>query len=165
MLGQVASSSAEEREIARLHGAAERAYRFGMRAAGAQAVVWVLISLSVQVAVLVVLGVGGARVAAGSMNVADLIALLLYLFYLTGPVTELAMGATQLQSGLAAVRRLGEIDVLAIEEPGPRVDAAPPRGRSRRTVRSWSSTRCASATAPPTRACCTASTSRSPPAA
>ena len=44
-LRTVRASGAEERETARLHGAAERAYEFGMRAAGAQALIWVLLSL------------------------------------------------------------------------------------------------------------------------
>jgi ABC-type multidrug transport system fused ATPase/permease subunit len=70
----------------------------------------------VQVAFLAVLGVGGARVADGAMSVADLIAFLLYLFYLAEPIASLTQGATQLQQGLAAVKRIDEVAVLDVEE-------------------------------------------------
>jgi ABC-type multidrug transport system fused ATPase/permease subunit len=60
--------------------------------------------------------VGGARVASGDMSIGDLIAFLLYLFYLADPITAASQGATQLQQGLAAVRRIDAVATLPVEE-------------------------------------------------
>jgi ABC-type multidrug transport system fused ATPase/permease subunit len=120
-LRTVKASGAEERETRAVTEAAERAYERGMESAGYQAIVGTATGLIVQVAFLAVLGVGGARVASGDLSVGDLIAFLLYLFYLADPITAVSQGATQLQQGLAAVRRIDEVTTLPVEED----DAAP----------------------------------------
>jgi ABC-type multidrug transport system fused ATPase/permease subunit len=86
-----------------------------MESAGYQAVVGTATGLMVQVAFLAVLGVGGARVASGDLAVADLIAFLLYLFYLTEPIASVATGVTQLQQGLAAIKRIDAVHELPVE--------------------------------------------------
>jgi ABC-type multidrug transport system fused ATPase/permease subunit len=115
-LRTVKASGAEERETRAVTEAAERAYARGMESAGYQAIVGTATGLIVQVAFLAVLGVGGARVASGDMSLGDLIAFLLYLFYLTDPITAVSQGATQLQQGLAAVRRIDAVTTLPAEE-------------------------------------------------
>ncbi len=96
-LRTVKASGAEERETGAISHAAEQAYRRGMESAGYQAVVGTATGLMIQVAFLAVLGVGGARVASGNLAVADLIAFLLYLFYLTEPIASVATGVPALQ--------------------------------------------------------------------
>jgi ABC-type multidrug transport system fused ATPase/permease subunit len=122
-LRTVKASGAEKRETRAVTDAAERAYERGMESAGYQAIVGTATGLIVQVAFLAVLGVGGARVASGDMGVGDLIAFLLYLFYLSDPIASVAQGATQLQQGLAAVQRIDEVTSLPVEEDEE--DAAP----------------------------------------
>ena len=119
------ASGAEERETRAVTDAAERAYERGMESAGYQAIVGSATGLIVQVAFLAVLGVGGARVASGDMGVGDLIAFLLYLFYLADPIAAVAQGATQLQQGLAAVKRIDAVTMLPVEEDEAAADAAP----------------------------------------
>jgi ABC-type multidrug transport system fused ATPase/permease subunit len=87
--------------------------------AGLTAVSGVASGLALQVAFLAVLGVGGGRVASGSLDVSSLVAFLLYLFFLAEPIASLTMGATQLQAGLAAVRRMREVEALAVEPARP----------------------------------------------
>jgi ABC-type multidrug transport system fused ATPase/permease subunit len=125
-LRTVKASGAEERETGAISNAAEQAYRRGMDSAKYQAVVGTATGLMVQVAFLAVLGVGGARVASGDLAVADLIAFLLYLFYLTEPIASVATGVTQLQQGLAAVKRIDAVDDLPIEEDAPPARATLP---------------------------------------
>jgi ABC-type multidrug transport system fused ATPase/permease subunit len=50
--------------------------------------------------------------------VSSLVAFLLYLFYLAGPVAQLAGGVTGLQTGLAAVRRIEQVADLPAEDLG-----------------------------------------------
>jgi ABC-type multidrug transport system fused ATPase/permease subunit len=80
--------------------------------------------LAVQVAFLVVLGVGGARVASGAMPVADLVAYLLYVAYLTSPLMQMIGAGTMLQAARASVGRITEIadlpsEPLAVVPPTP----------------------------------------------
>ena len=112
----VRASGATVRESANVEQAAVRAYSEGVAVARYSAVAAQSSGLAVQVAFLTVLGLGGVRVAAGTLPVSSLIAFLLYLFYLSQPIFALVNGATQLQQGLAAVRRLRELEELPAEE-------------------------------------------------
>ncbi|GAA5062654.1 ABC transporter ATP-binding protein [Thermocatellispora tengchongensis] len=111
----VKASGAEARETEAVRVAAREAWRRGVTAARWSAIAGTSTWLGVQLAFLAVLGVGGIRVANGSLEISALIAFLLYLFYLTGPISMLVEGVTQLQTGLAAVTRLREIEDLETE--------------------------------------------------
>ncbi|MEU3879083.1 ABC transporter ATP-binding protein [Streptomyces californicus] len=116
----VKASGAEERETAAVAAAARHAHDRGVTVAKWASVTDVTMMMSIQLAFLAVLGVGGARVASGSLEISALIAFLLYLFYLMGPIGGLVEGWTGLQSGLAAVRRIDEVESLPGEpEPPP----------------------------------------------
>ncbi|WP_155360708.1 ABC transporter ATP-binding protein [Acrocarpospora macrocephala] len=108
----VKASGAEHREIEVVSAAARQARDRGVTASAWQSAAGVSAWMSVQLAFLAVLGVGGARVADGSMAVASLIAFLLYLFYLVAPIGQLVQSFTQLQNGLAAITRIREIEEL-----------------------------------------------------
>jgi len=115
----VKASGAEQRETASARRAVRRARREGVRAAGWTAVTDVAAVVTSQAAFLVVLGVGGARVATGALDVSGLVAFLLYLIRLTGFVAQLAQGVSSVQSGLAAMRRIEEVERLPVERSGP----------------------------------------------
>ncbi|SDO04495.1 ABC transporter ATP-binding protein [Geodermatophilus sp. DSM 45219] len=119
----IRASGATAREVDVVAASAGRAYEAGVRVARLEALVSPAGSIAVQGAFLAVLGLGGYRVATGSIAVADLVAFILYLFLLVMPLGQ-AIGAwTQLQSGLGALARVQE--VLALE---PEDDARPERG-------------------------------------
>jgi ATP-binding cassette subfamily B protein len=119
----IRASGATAREVDVVAASAGRAYEAGVRVARLEALVSPAGSVAVQGAFLAVLGLGGYRVATGSIAVADLVAFILYLFLLVMPLGR-AIGAwTQLQSGLGALARVQE--VLALE---PEDDARPERG-------------------------------------
>ncbi|GII01170.1 ABC transporter ATP-binding protein [Planobispora takensis] len=119
----VKASGAEEREIATVGAAAREARDRGIAVAWLTSIVGISAWVSAQLAFVAVLGVGGARVAAGEMEVSALIAFLLYLFFLVAPVGQLVQGFTQVQSGLAAVKRIREIEDLPAEETAGPVPA------------------------------------------
>ncbi|MEU8362922.1 ABC transporter ATP-binding protein [Nonomuraea sp. NPDC048882] len=114
----VKASGAEEREIAVVGDAAVRARDRGLQVAGWTSLAGVATWMAVQIAFLAVLGVGGARVSSGTLEVSSLIAFLLYLFYLVPPIGQLVQGGVQLQQGLAAMKRIKEIEDLPAEPVG-----------------------------------------------
>ncbi|MEV6153990.1 ABC transporter ATP-binding protein [Nonomuraea sp. NPDC052129] len=127
----VKASGAEEREIAVVGGAATRARDRGLQVAGWTSLAGVATWMTVQIAFLCVLAVGGARVASGVLEVSSLIAFLLYLFYLVAPIGQIVEGMVQLQQGLAAMKRIKEIEDLPAEPVGatiPALLAARPAG-------------------------------------
>lgn len=122
----VKASGAEEREVQVVGEAAERARDRGLQVAGWTSLAGVATWMAVQIAFLCVLAVGGARVASGALAISGLIAFLLYLFYLVAPIGQLVEGAVQLQNGLAALKRIKEIEELPAEpvaEPVKRAEA------------------------------------------
>nr|WP_276508426.1 ABC transporter ATP-binding protein [Modestobacter muralis] len=122
----IRASGATEREVAAVGTSAERAYGAGVQVARLQALVSPAAGIAVQGAFLAVLGLGGYRVATGSIAVADLVAFILYLFLLIRPLGEVISSYTQLQTGLGALARVQE--VLALD---PEHDDVPERpGRS-----------------------------------
>ncbi|MEU8257911.1 ABC transporter ATP-binding protein [Micromonospora inaquosa] len=125
----IRASRAETRETATVTGSAREAYEAGLRVARVQALVGPIGSVTVQGAFLLVLGIGGARVAAGAISVGDLVAFVMYLFLLALPLGQVLRAYTQLQSGLGALQRIEEI--LAVPAEGaddrPAPAAATPR--------------------------------------
>ncbi|WP_430501731.1 ABC transporter ATP-binding protein [Micromonospora trifolii] len=125
----IRASRAETRETEAVTGSARGAYAAGLRVARVQALVGPIGSVTVQGAFLLVLGIGGARVAAGAISVGDLVAFVMYLFLLALPLGQVLRAYTQLQSGLGALQRIEEI--LAVPAEGaddrPAPAAATPR--------------------------------------
>ncbi|GLW24590.1 putative ABC transporter ATP-binding protein [Microbispora amethystogenes] len=124
----VKASGAEARETAVVTAAATEARDRGVAAAGWTSLAGVGAWTSIQLAFLAVLGVGGARVASGEMEISALIAFLMYLFYLVSPIGQIIQSLTQMQNGLAAVTRIQEIALLPAEPvaaPAPAPGGAP----------------------------------------
>ncbi|WP_343449455.1 ABC transporter ATP-binding protein [Micromonospora oryzae] len=119
----VKANGGERRETAVVGVAIERAYQAGLSGARHRAMVSVLSAASVQTAILVVLGLGGFLVTTGGLTLSALIAFLLYVFYLSSPISALASSLSLLQQGLGATVRIGEVESMATEED---VDRAVP---------------------------------------
>ncbi|MFE0589005.1 ABC transporter ATP-binding protein [Micromonospora echinospora] len=134
----IRASRAEERETGTVVASAEQAYAAGLRVARVQAVVGPAGSITVQGAFLLVLGVGGARVAAGALSVGDLVAFIMFLFFLVLPLGQALSAFTQLQTGLGALQRIEEILTVPVEgaadahpraEPDPAAPVVAGKGR------------------------------------
>ena len=111
----VKASGAESREAVRVQDAAVAAWRASLRADFWQAVVGNSGALAGQVAFLAVLGTGAAQVAAGTISVGTLVAFLMYITVLAGPIAQIASAATLYQAGAAAVTRIEEARRLPAE--------------------------------------------------
>jgi ATP-binding cassette subfamily B protein/ATP-binding cassette subfamily C protein len=114
----IRAARAEEREAGAVARSATEAYAAGMRVARLQALIEPASGAAIQGAFLLVLGVGGARVAAGAIGVGDLVAFILFLFFLVLPLGQALRAYTQLQTGLGALQRIEEILDLPAETDG-----------------------------------------------
>jgi ATP-binding cassette subfamily B protein len=129
----IRASGATAREVEGIGTSARRSYEAGVRVARLEALVAPIASTAVQGAFLAVLGVGGYRVASGSIDVADLVAFILYLFLLIMPLGRIIGAWTQLQTGLGALARIQEVlalpperDDVAERVPVPRAPLTEP---------------------------------------
>ncbi|MDP9795774.1 ATP-binding cassette subfamily B protein/ATP-binding cassette subfamily C protein [Catenuloplanes nepalensis] len=121
----IRAARAEGREADLVVASAEGAYAAGLRVARLQALISPVATTATQGAFLAVLGVGGARVAAGDITVGDLVAFILFLFFLVMPLGQAIGAYTQLQTGLGALERIEEVLRIPAEEHGAgRAEAA-----------------------------------------
>ncbi|MBE1463008.1 ABC transporter ATP-binding protein [Kibdelosporangium phytohabitans] len=111
----VKASGAEAREEAAVTDSARKAMHAGFTGAKYNALVGGIMNLAFSAPFLLVLGAGGAWAATGSLQLSTLIAFLLTVFYMTEPLAELVQGVTTLQQGLGAVKRIREVEDMAIE--------------------------------------------------
>ncbi|EFE65278.1 MULTISPECIES: ABC transporter ATP-binding protein [Streptomyces] len=107
-LRTVKASGAEPREERTLHEAAHESWRQSVRAAKWSAAAGNTAGLSLQIAFITVLAVGGARVATGAIDIGTLVAFLLFVFYLMAPIQDVVGAITQYQTGSAALARIQE---------------------------------------------------------
>jgi ATP-binding cassette subfamily B protein/ATP-binding cassette subfamily C protein len=110
-------SRAEGREEEAVVGEAQSAYQAGIRAAKLRALVDPATVVAVQGSFVLVLGIGGARLATGDLALADLVAFLLYLLYLVTPLLSVFLSFTELQQGMAALGRLEPVLSAPVEDP------------------------------------------------
>lgn len=120
----VRAANATDREIAVIEADARGAWEQGIRVARISALVVPISSIALQVSFLVVLGVGGYRVASGAIGVADLVAFILFLFLLITPLGQAFGAITSVNSALGALGRIQEIIALPSEADGD-ADIAP----------------------------------------
>ncbi|WP_460801201.1 ABC transporter ATP-binding protein [Microbacterium sp. GXF6406] len=112
----VRASGATERETTAVSEIAKDAYGLGVRVAQASALVVPLSGIALQLSLLAVLGVGGFRVAAGSLSIASLITFVLFLFMLIMPLATTFGAITSVSQALGALGRIQEILDLPTED-------------------------------------------------
>lgn len=114
----VKASRAEERLATGILGHAGEAMRHGVRGVRREAVAWTISWSGIQLAIILILGVGAWRVELGLLEVSTLIAFLLYAFGLMEPIMELSQNLTALQAGIAAAKRIRQVEELEQEPTG-----------------------------------------------
>lgn len=114
----VRASRAEDRECARIDERATSAYTAGVRTAKLASLMSPAVELAVQGSLLLVLLVGGMRVAGGDASLGDLVAFLLYATLLVVPLSGVFEAVGTLYKGLGALQRVREALALPVEDDG-----------------------------------------------
>ncbi|WP_283137055.1 ABC transporter ATP-binding protein [Rhizohabitans arisaemae] len=112
-------SRAEKRQGDRIITEARASTRFSVRAVRKEATAMTVAWSGIQLAIILILGIGAWRVGLGELEVSSLIAFLLYAFALMDPVTQLSTNVTALQAGIAAAERIKAIDAIDVETDPP----------------------------------------------
>ncbi len=129
----VRAANATDREIAAVEEDAVGAWKMGIQVAKISALVVPVAGIAMQVSFLVVLGVGGFRVASGAITVASLVAFILFLFLMIMPLGQAFGAVTSVNAALGALGRIqaiidlpaeGETDALIEHAPAVESDAA-----------------------------------------
>ncbi len=114
----VRAANATDREVAAIEKDAEGAWKQGLVVARISALVVPVSGIALQVALLVVLGVGGFRVASGAITVASLVAFILFLFMMIMPLGQAFGAINSVNQALGALGRIQEIVSLPTETDG-----------------------------------------------
>ncbi len=111
----IRAAGAATREQGAIEETARGAYDAGVKVARASALVVPIAGVALQVSLLVVLGVGGFRVASGAITIAQLVTFVMFLFFLVGPVGTFFGAVTSVNQALGALGRIKEVLDLPTE--------------------------------------------------
>ncbi|MEZ3159355.1 ABC transporter transmembrane domain-containing protein [Microbacterium sp. BWT-B31] len=111
----VRASGATEREVDTVTGQATDAYHVGVRIARVSSLVVPIASLALQVSLLVVIGLGGFRVATGALSIGSLVTFIMFLFMLIAPLGSFFGAMTSVSQALGALGRIQEVLDLPAE--------------------------------------------------
>lgn len=114
----IRASGATDREIVAVERDAEGAYQRGLQVARISALVVPISSVALQASFLVVLGVGGYRVASGAIEIASLVSFVLFLFLMIMPLGQALGAVLSVNQALGALGRIQEILDLPSETDG-----------------------------------------------
>ena len=105
----VRASNATDRETKTIEKQAEGAWEMGIRVAKISALVVPVAGIALQVSLLMVLGVGGFRVASGAIAVSSLVTFILFLFMMIMPLTTAFGAINSVNQAFGALGRIQEI--------------------------------------------------------
>lgn len=114
----VKSSLAEADEDKQGSKRIQNLFGFGLKEAKIQAIVSPAIMTLMLLVLVLLIGYGGVRVAEQTLSAGALVAILLYMFQIIMPFTQLASFFTQFQKAMGASERVQEILLEVSEEEG-----------------------------------------------
>lgn len=120
----VRASGATEREVEAVTARATDAYVVGVRIAKVSALVVPIAGIALQVSLLVVIGLGGFRVATGAITIASLVTFIMFLFMLIAPLGSFFGAITSVNQALGALGRIQEVLDLPTESHDDEAAAA-----------------------------------------
>ncbi|THG30883.1 ABC transporter ATP-binding protein [Naasia lichenicola] len=116
----VRAANATDREVDAINRDAEGAWLQGIKVARISALITPVAIVAMQVSFLVVLGVGGYRVASGATSVANLVAFILFLFLMIMPLGQFFGAINAVNQALGALGRIQEVLALPDESDADR---------------------------------------------
>ncbi|WP_442918622.1 ABC transporter ATP-binding protein [Leucobacter sp. MMO-75] len=111
----IRAAGAAEREQRVTERDAEEAYLLGVKVAKISAFIVPVSFLAMQLSFLVVLGLGGYRVATGAITIAQLVTFIIFLFLMVMPLGQAFGAITAINQALGALGRIQEISELSTE--------------------------------------------------
>ena len=114
----IRAARAEQKESDVISNAANAAYDQGLAIARLSAAVAPIAQIAFNTAFIVVLGLGGLRVASGETTISSLVTFVILLFFMIGPLISAFGAYTSVMGALGAMARINEIMVLPEEESG-----------------------------------------------
>lgn len=114
----IRAARAEAKETEVISKAASAAYDQGLAIARLSAAVAPIAQIAFNTAFIVVLGLGGLRVASGETTISSLVTFVVLLFFMIGPLISAFGAYTSVMGALGAMARINEIMVLPEEESG-----------------------------------------------
>jgi ATP-binding cassette subfamily B protein len=114
----IRAARAEAKETEVISRAANAAYDQGLAIARLSAAVAPIAQIAFNTAFIVVLGLGGLRVASGETTISSLVTFVVLLFFMIGPLISAFGAYTSVMGALGAMARINEIMALPEEECG-----------------------------------------------
>ncbi len=114
----IRAARAETREALAIDKDAIAAYDQGVKIAKLSAIVAPIAQIAFNTAFIVVLGLGGLRVATGETSISNLVTFVILLFFMVGPLISAFGAYSSVMSALGALARIQEIMVIDEEVQG-----------------------------------------------
>nr|WP_245671406.1 ABC transporter ATP-binding protein [Bacillus wudalianchiensis] len=111
----VKAYSAEEAEGAKGFARIQELFRYGLREARIQAVISPFMTVVMMLVLVVLIGYGGVRVASGALTAGSLVAIIIYMFQIVIPFSQMASFFTAFQKAMGATDRIQSILTLEKE--------------------------------------------------
>jgi len=123
----IRASRAEARETAEIESNAKNAYVQGVKIARISSAISPIAGIAMNGSFIVVLGLGGWRVASGATTIANLVSFILLLFLLIRPLGSAFGAYSSVQTALGALARIQEVLDITTEDELPQVGELVPR--------------------------------------
>ena len=111
----IRAAGATEREQRTTERDAEEAYVLGVKVAKISAFIVPVSFLAMQLSFLIVLGLGGYRVATGAISISQLVTFIIFLFLMVMPLGQAFGAISAVSQALGALGRIQEITTLPTE--------------------------------------------------
>ncbi|QED49811.1 ABC transporter ATP-binding protein [Cytobacillus dafuensis] len=117
---------AENAEKARGEKGIKHLFQFGLREARIQAIISPFMTFVMMLVLVILIGYGGVRVASGDLTAGSLVAIIIYMFQIIVPFTQMASFFTAFQKAIGATERIQGIlslnnepseQTLLVEDP------------------------------------------------